>query len=255
MNLNWETKHKLTILSVVIIVTALTIFYFSYDKIFPAPMCTDKIKNGTETGVDCGGPCSLRCSSEIKPIKVVWVKPVQTGYNTYDVAALLSNENRESAPYLLNYKMSILNADGKVVWVATSTVKVPVLSDFPVIVQNVKTNEIVKSASIELREYSSFLTDKKYQTPIVEVLNTRFENGDMSRLYVTIHNKTLTPMIRFPVRTVLYDPLQNTLGVGETFVERLDKNETKQLVFTWPNKFSELPSLIRVYPIIDPYTR
>ncbi len=253
--MNWETKHKLVLLSVVIIFITLITFYFSYDKLFPVPMCTDKIKNGTESGVDCGGDCALRCVFEIKPIKIIWVRPIKTGVDTYDVAALLSNENRDSAPQYLYYKLSLFNTDGKVVWFATSTTKVPVLSDFPVIIQNVKTKEKIKSASIELGEYPSYLTDKKYQTEIVEVLKTSFENSDISRLYVNIHNTTLTPILRFPVRVVLYDPLQNTLGVGETFIERLDKDEKKQVVFTWPNKFSETPSIIRAYPIVDPYSR
>lgn len=253
--MNWETKHKLVLLSVLIIFISLVTFYFSYNKLFPVAMCTDGVKNGTEAGVDCGGSCSLRCSFEIKPIKVIWVKPVQTGVDLYDVAGLVSNENRNSSPYFLDYKLSLFNSFGKVVWSQAGQTKVPALSDFPIIVQNIKTKEKIKSANIELKESSSFLTDDKYQKTIIEVLNTSFENGDTPRLYVTIQNKTLIPILRFPVRAVLYDPLQNTLGVGETFVERLDKSETKVLTFTWSSKFSESPSLIRVYPIVDPYSR
>jgi hypothetical protein len=28
-----------------------------------APSCTDKVKNGDETGVDCGGSCMLKCAA------------------------------------------------------------------------------------------------------------------------------------------------------------------------------------------------
>lgn len=251
--MNWETKHKLVLISVVIIFSALILFYIFYSRLFPIPMCNDGVKNGTETGIDCGGSCALRCTSDIKPVKVIWSKAVKTAINTYDVSALLSNENRDSAPRYLDYKLSVFDTNGKVIWFGIGKTKVPVLSDFPVIIQNVKIKEKIKNTNIELKEIESFLTDKKYQSLIVETLNTQFENGDTPRLYVTIHNKTLIPILRFPVRVVLYDPLQNTLGVGETFIDRLDKDETKQLVFTWPNKFSESPSLIRVYPIIDPY--
>ena len=36
----------------------------SADCIHLAPSCTDKIKNGGEVGVDCGGPCRVKCDNQ-----------------------------------------------------------------------------------------------------------------------------------------------------------------------------------------------
>ena len=33
-------------------------------KILVAPTCTDKIRNNGEIGIDCGGPCSLKCDNQ-----------------------------------------------------------------------------------------------------------------------------------------------------------------------------------------------
>jgi len=85
--MEWSQKRKILYSLAVTIVVVLLASYPTYLLLRETPTCFDKKQNGTETGIDCGGSCSLMCSVEVKAPRIVWAKVFPINGNVYDIAA------------------------------------------------------------------------------------------------------------------------------------------------------------------------
>ena len=251
--MNWATRRRV-IYAVTTVVTLIAVFLYLYrDTLFPAPTCFDNKMNGYETGVDCGGTCSLMCTQEITPLVVEWSQALQTSSSTYDLVALVSNKNINNAPQFVAYRFIVYDKQGKEIIKKEGKTIVPVNSDFPVIIQNVFTNLVPDHMVTVLSYEKHYKTFEKPTKPTIKILNTSFENTSIPKAYVTIKNTKFSSIKNIPVRIVLYDINQNAIGAGETFVGEMKAEEQKDLVFTWYYPFlTPFPNII-VYPIMNPF--
>ena len=251
--MNWATRRRV-IYAVTTIITLIAVFlYFYSDKLFPAPTCFDKKMNGYETGVDCGGVCSLMCTQEINPISSKWALALRTASTTYDLVSLISNKNINNSPLGLNYKFTVYDKLGSVILEKIGQTLVPVDSDFPVIIQNVDLKTPPANTTISFANERHYKTLEKPTSPTIRVINTTFENSSIPKVYVKIQNTKFSTVKNISVRVILYDSNQNAIGAGETFIDSLKGEEQKDLVFTWNYPFSERSPQIRVYPILNPF--
>jgi hypothetical protein len=51
----------------------------------------------------------------------------------------------------------------------------------------------------------------------------------------------------------LYDANNTVIGSGETVVDSFPREEQTTVAFTWRTPFVETPSVIKVFPIINPF--
>ena len=251
--MDWANRRRIIYAATLAIILIAYVIYSFRDIFFPAPTCFDKAMNGYETGVDCGGTCSLKCNSEVVPLVTQWTTYIKTGTTTYDLVAMIANKNIDNAPYSIDYVFTVSDKNGRVLTRRNSSTIVPVNSDFPIIVQNVNLPPTSMTVSIDIPKANHYQTFEKADKPTIKVINSSFENGPISRVYVTIQNTKLDSVDNIPVRVVLYDVNQNTIGVGETKVDRILAEEQKNVVFTWNFQFKENPALIKVYPIVNPF--
>ena len=252
--MDWSGKRKLLYATyIVLVIVALSVYLFR-DTLFPKPACSDGKKNGFETGVDCGGSCLRKCAAEVSPLTVTWSRVLEVGPKLYDVVAFISNKNQDSAPRTLTGTFTVYSAQGIVLFARTISVTPPAATDIPVLIQNIALEERPQRVVFTLAEGTSYRIPELFQKPQISTTQTRFENGDTPRVYATIKNLTRNAILRFPVRIVLYDASDTAYADGETFVERLEKEEEQTLIFTWKKSFDIAPTRIRVYPILDPFS-
>lgn len=254
MNLEWAKKRKIIYGSLTIIVIILVGIYVFRDAIFPTPTCFDTKQNGYESGVDCGGTCSLRCSQEVVPLSVVWARALPIGSGMYDFAALISDKNIDNAPRQVVYTFTAFNAEGKEIKKITGSSIAPIDGDFPVIEQNVVLSEAPAEVSATIvSKVPHYKVLEKPTTPTLRVTSTRFEAGSIPRVYATLSNTKRIVLRNLPVRVLLYDADGNVYGAGQTIVPQLDKESTQEIVITWDRAFPITPTKIRVFPILDPF--
>jgi hypothetical protein len=252
--MNWSGKRKFIYAAGVIIAIVLIGIYTFRASLFPSPSCFDTKQNGYEVGIDCGGTCSLRCSSQIIPLSVTWARAMQTSSTTYDFAALVTNKNIDSAPRSIGYTFIAYDSQGKVMATKSGTTLAPVDGDFPVIEQKVALASAPASVSATVTSNVPYYTVVENPTiPTIRVGNTRYEAGDVPRIYATVVNTKRLLLRNIPVRAVLYDIDGNAFAVGQTVVLQLDKEESEDVVFTWDRAFVSAPAKIRVFPILDPF--
>src|SRR5574343_1212258 len=112
--MDWQTRRKIIYFTATLFTIAAISIYVFREKIFPSPTCFDTKQNGYEVGIDCGGVCSLRCSSEVAPLEVLWTRALQTSSTTYDLVAMISNKNIDNASQKFSYIFTVYDNQGQV---------------------------------------------------------------------------------------------------------------------------------------------
>lgn len=251
--MNWASSRKVIYAFVVLVALVLLGVYGFRDTLFPKATCNDMKQNGYEEGIDCGGLCARKCVDQITPIQVLWARALPVSPGIYDLAGMLSNRNLDSVPITFAVTFTVYNANREVIYSQKIDAVPPSTGDIPVMIQNVKFSEEPKNVIITVEEGTYYKISPNFQTVQISVTNVSFENGDIPRAYVTIRNVTRNRFINFPVRVVLYDADQNAIGVGQSFVESLDKQAEKSIPFTWKSQFLNKPVVYKAYPILSPF--
>lgn len=253
--MDWSTRRKIIYTSTAIILIVVYSLYHFRDVISPAPTCSDGKANGNENGVDCGGSCQLVCVGDTKPLVVEWSSFIKTQENTYDLVALVSNKNVNIDPLSTSYDFVLTNKDGENIFEKKGEIVAPVNSAFPIILQNIHLKDRPVQMSVSLSSGKYFKTVLNGNMTLVKVTSKTFEEGKgISRVYANITNNTLNTLLKVRVGVILFDENKNAVGVGETFIDKLDGQEKRQVIWTWNTPFENKPLTVDVYPIINPFT-
>ncbi len=251
--MDWQTRRKIIYFFATLFTVASISIYVFREKIFPTPTCFDTKQNGYEVGIDCGGVCSLRCSSEVTPLEVIWARALKTSSTTYDLVAMISNKNIDNASQKFSYMFTMYDNQGLVMEEISGSTFAPIDGDFPVIRQSVMLKKSPYKVTLQIEDTPHYKVHEKPTSPTVRITRERYEAGSIPRVFATIMNTKRTTVNNLPVRIVLFDEEDNAYAVGQTIVPRLDKEETKEISFTWDNELPYAPTRIRVYPIFDPF--
>ncbi len=249
----WATKRKIIYAFASVTILIIFFLYEFRSVVFPDPTCFDTKKNGYESGIDCGGTCSLRCTADIALVSVDWATALKTSRNTYDFVGMLSNKNINSAPVSLSYIFIALNKKGEVMKTSVGSTTSLTDSSFPIISQNISLTEEPGSLLVRVTQAPYYATAEKPRSPFVQVSDFRYEPGSISRIYVTIKNTTRNIYLKLPIRMVAYDENNNVVVVGESILPSLEKEEIKEIAFTWHYLLPTTPTKFRAYPIISPF--
>lgn len=251
--MNWSTRRKLAYgVSIFLIITVVFLYTFR-NRLFPRPTCFDKKQNAYESGVDCGGTCSLKCAQDVIPLTVKWSRALLTSPNTYDIVAMISNKNIDNTTRSLGYSFIIYDDSGQVITTVTGSTTAPIDGDFPIIRQNVKLTQKPKEVITQLIDGPHFKVKEKPTSPTIRQVNERYEAGSIPRVYASIINTKRITISNLPIRVILYDMYDNAMASGETFIPFLGKEEMKNISFTWDMPFEQAPTRISIYPIFDPF--
>lgn len=86
--------------------------YFVYKIFHKPPTCYDKKQNQTESGIDCGGECSLQCYGFYKDLTLEQSQIVKSTNGDYMVV-IFQNSNINYAPYNINFDVHLKVKDNQ----------------------------------------------------------------------------------------------------------------------------------------------
>jgi len=178
------------------------------------PTCSDKIRNQGEEGVDCGGPCPELCRMGNEGLVVDWARVFRVDDGVYDMGALVENTNAVEGAKEAIYHFKMY--DEKNILIAERFGKTFVLPD----------NKWV-------------------------VFEGNVDTGKREPRHAFIDFPEDIPWIRTDLQTVDVPDIlvRDELYVEErsrTVITRLEKYETRDLVFTWREPFSVPPVKVDV---------
>jgi len=238
--MDWATKRQLQYLGIIFLAVILFIVVPFFVFIYKSPTCFDGAKNGEETGIDCGGACSLLCTAEIsKPISRWDPRVFRVATSTYSVLAYMENPNVAAEVYNAPYSFKLYDAQGVLITERTGTTYIPKGGNFAVFESNVSVGtRIPTRATFDFTEELTWIRNTT-TSPSIDVTNeTLFTQDTTPRVEAKVTNNSLDRVPNIDLTAIVSDGAGNAIGASRTYLEALESGESQKVTFTWPAPFA-----------------
>ena len=246
--MSWGSRRQGLYLGsgLILLLVAGTLFYFLV--IYRAPSCMDGVKNGSETGVDCGGNCQNLCPAETLAPTILWSRSFEVAPGVWNAAAYVENHNGNAGARQLRYRFRIFEA-GNVLIVERVGMTFLAPGSAAVIVEpSMLVGErkplLTQFEFLELPQWEK-ISDGA--VPDITVQSSELTNAEtLPRISAVARNRSLFDVAAVEATAIVYDAEDNAIAVSKTLLPSLQRGEEKQIVFTWPKPFTTSPTRIDV---------
>lgn len=238
--MDWAQKRKITYALFFVGAIVLIAAYPVYSLVSKPASCFDAKKNGSETGVDCGGSCNLMCVVDMKAPRAVWAKAFPVNGN-YDLGVFVENMNTTAGIKNARYTIRALGSAGEVLVERTGTTEfVPsgrvLLFETGVVLAS-------HPSSVEVLFNNNDLTRwmKATAAPSTVVTkNQSLKNADTKPRFdaVLVNTDQINDVTSLTLGAIIYDSQKRPVAVSKTYVDRIGKGGEQSIFFTWPDRFT-----------------
>ena len=234
----WATRRRIQTIGIIVSTILVLVVFPYWISHRVAPTCMDGKKNQGELGVDCGGPCTVRCAQTVKNLNILWTKVFTIRPSNYDVVSYIENPNVDSGLPSFTYTAKLFDEAGNVIGQRQQVGYARPSERFVLFVGGIDTGEaIAKSGSIEISPDLKWIATPGPKT-LFSVSDKVLSNLERQpNLTAVLHNETPELLQSIDVSTIIYDDKSNPIGVSATKIEKIDPNDTAKLIFTWPTPF------------------
>ena len=230
-----------------ILVIFVAVVFVVLSFFYKVPACDDKIQNGDEQGVDCGGSCDVLCTADTLTPVVLWSKTFNISGDVYTAVAFVENPNINSENRSATYQFQIYDSDGKLVTVRNGTTFIPKNKKFAIFETGLMLkNNKPKSTDFKFISFGPWQKNTTEDPSIYLSYGTINSATTSPNLIGTVTNKSLQNISRIELSVFVLDKQENTVATSRTFIDNLLKNSSQDFVFTWQKPFTEEISAINV---------
>ncbi|MEI7719607.1 MAG: hypothetical protein WCI89_00115 [bacterium] len=234
MTLSWSFRRKLLYAGVSGCIVLLLLLFVWVKFFTAAPTCFDGKKNGGESGVDCGGSCTLVCSSEARAPVVLWARAFPNGQGIYTAAAYIQNNNIGKIARNVSYTFQLFDARNILVVEKNGVTDLPPMQTIPIVEPNISVgNRTVAHTLLTFSDvpvWESVLPD---QIPSFHTSNENF-TPDGSSLTATVQNVSSLDESGVAAVAVLFDKDGVARAASKSLIPNLLHKTSAQVYFTWP---------------------
>lgn len=236
--MTWAFKRQLLYVGILVVFLGVLAFLIVSPYVNKAPSCTDRIQNGNELGVDCGGSCSKVCSFQVDQISILWTRTFEVIPGRYNAVAYLENHNKDTAIYRIKYKFRFADKDNIYIGKRDGETFIPPGGKFAIFEPGIGVgNSIPVYTNFEFTEtpvWNTVSADKLNQVKVF-VSDIKLENQNTSpHLSAVIKNDSLFVIPEVSVVALLYDQGGNVVSASRTYLDSLAGEESADINFTWP---------------------
>lgn len=236
--MSWAARRRLIYGGTAVVIMALLTSLFFFKFFYRAPTCSDGIKNGEETGIDCGGSCVNLCSAETLDPIVLWSKIFNISGDVYTLVSYVENPNLNSKNERANYEFRIYDDSNKLITVKEGQTSIPKGKKFAVFENGlVLKGSKPKSVEMEFTAFSSWVKDTGKDPEVTLKYGTLTSTSTIPRISGTVANDSTLNIKELELAVFVLDGNQNVVAASRSFVENLTKKSTQDFVFTWPKPF------------------
>lgn len=236
---SWSTKRRFLYGGGVLLFVGLIAFGIFWKLIYRAPTCSDGIKNGEESGIDCGGACKNICTSDTLPPIVYWAKAFNIAGDVYNLAAYVENPNNNSKDEKAQYEFRVFDANNILIDIRKGEVLIPKNKRFIVFEPGfVVRNNVPKRTDFVFTSFSQWQKDVEVEPEISINHGTLISTSTSPRIEGTISNLSNQNIDSVELVATVTDSRENVIAVSRTFIDNLINKTSQDFVFTWPKPFN-----------------
>ena len=237
---DWASRRRAIYLGATILLLSATSFAIFWKFWYMAPTCSDGYQNGNETGVDCGGSCSLICRSDVlKPI-VKWdprLFEVSSGF--WSTLVYVENPNTNADAVYVPYSFTVYDEKSKVLEERKGATILPKNKTVGIFEGNITSKGEIKPKRVVFELGEGIIWNKNEEmAEDIDVTHgqiLRLESAP--RVLANVKNNGIKEIKNIELIAVIFDGSDNAIAASRTFVETLKKNESTDVFFTWPKPF------------------
>ncbi len=202
--------------------------------------CFDGIRNQGESGVDCGGPCTILCRAQYANPTVLWTRSAKIlSSGTYSIIAYAENPNVGAGAYNAPYSFKVYDKNNVLLAAKTGSAYIPPSKTFVVFADGINVFDKVPSR-IDFQFLDGLVWQKVKESAEAVSVVSQTLTGETTKpkLSATIKNNTLSDLKNVQSIAIIYDENDNAIAFSRTMSDLIPKNSSDDIVFTWPEAFS-----------------
>jgi len=254
--MTWAGKRRLKYFLFLLLILLIILLIIFYPLIFKSPTCSDNKQNGEETGIDCGGSCSLICETDTKDPVIIWSRAFPINDSSYNLVALVENQNTDGAIKNISYQFKIYNSNNSLIGVETGETFLPANGRYAIFGPRFDTTELsIRSVTFEFTSDFVFYKKENYLDSLpISINDIVFDTDkDSSKLSAVMKNDSIYDLPSFDIIAIFYDEDGNAINASRTYKNKLVSDSETDLIFTWPIGFTETPNSYDILPMINPF--
>jgi len=246
--MTWASRRQGVILGALAVIFIVILVPILKPVVLPTPTCFDNNKNQGELGVDCSGPCKKICAVEAARVSVMWVRSFEVAPGVYSSVAYLSNPNTSFEAKDVPYTLKLYDEKNILLAQRDGTVNIPAKTNFPIFQGGVSVGKLmVRESHFELNDEINWERTED-ERPKLSVSSPIIDTEEAPRVTVTIKNNNSELVKNLPIIAIVFNSEGNAIGASRTVLDKLAKNESADVSFTWLSPFGEKASRVEIYP-------
>lgn len=233
MSLSWSARRQLLYYAVGIFLATILLFVVWDAFLTREPTCEDGIRNGNETGVDCGGSCPNICLEEARSPNILWARGFETSPQTFTAVAYVENRNPGAGAKQVPYSFKLYDEKNDLVVEREGLVDLPPVPQVPVILPNIDIgNRTVARTLFTFTAVPQWERVRAETLPQVRITEQAL-TADGTRLSALIVNEGLQEVRNVRVMGVVFDTAGVARAASVALLERIPAKASLPAVFTW----------------------
>ncbi len=243
--MSWASRRKTTYAISFLFFFGIIFLAIAFSFFYKKPTCSDGVKNGTETGVDCGGVCQKICRADFSDPIVSWVTSENVSSGIYNVLAYATNPNIGTGALNVPYDLKIYDKQNLLLFEKRGSDYIPPTGNFAIFIGGISLNDKIPGR-ISF-DFGNGIVWQKIDSKesLIQTVSKNLSGEDSNpKLNVTLQNNDLEPIKNI-------DGNGNAAHFSKTVVDLIDKESAEDIVYTWPEKFdSKIYKIDILYKIL-----
>lgn len=233
---SWSTRRKYSYFGFFFLGLVLVIGVPAFILLYEKPTCFDGKKNGNERGIDCSGSCAKLCPADFADPRATWSYSMRVVPGVYNALAYAQNPNQGVEAKSVPYTFKFYDVGGGLISERKGNVFVPAGQKFPIFEGGIQTNREIVKTTFEFGAVTSWRAGDTLSKLKAETTN--LNQGERPSAEVIVKNISLSEEFsNIDAFIILYDTDGNRIGFSKTVIDRILKNGSQSIYFTWPESF------------------
>ncbi len=254
--MSWASKRRTSYALGVFIFLALVIGIPMALWIHEPPSCFDGKQNAGETAPDRGGSCVLLDARTLAPHTILWARSFEVRDGLYGAVAYIENPNRGAGVQSVRYSFGLYDENNLVVARKEGTTFIMPNGVTPVFLGAIETG--TRNVVRTFFEFEEPLVWKRMsaEEDALSIRDVRTSDvATIPRVSASVLNTSVSTIKEPSFVAVVFDTAGNAIAASKTFVTNIPANESRDIVFTWPDPFRFVVGRVDVLPLLSPVVR